>query len=263
MKILAIGCAHGDLEKIVKMPSSGVDLILLAGDLGKADLMRKMAFESIERERKGLPEKKYSPRQEKQALMQAYNSTLKIINYLSKIAPVVAVYGNVEDTRRQTNAHSKRIGLKIPVLDDALKEYGVLRFKDNKTTINGVLFGGINYFVDECWVKEFKPSQYQTKLKKAEKKTASVKKALAKFGKVDVLLCHQPPYGILDKVTMKTAPLGWQGKHAGSKAILNYVKKHQPKYVFCAHIHEGEGVKKIGRSTVYNLGHCGYKVIEI
>jgi Icc-related predicted phosphoesterase len=45
MKILAIGDPHGDLKKIKKIPIEGVDLILITGDLGKADLLRKRVFE--------------------------------------------------------------------------------------------------------------------------------------------------------------------------------------------------------------------------
>ena len=49
MRILAIGDPHGDLSKIKKIPLKGVDLILLTGDLGKADLARKRYFENVER----------------------------------------------------------------------------------------------------------------------------------------------------------------------------------------------------------------------
>ena len=86
---------------------------------------------------------------------------------------------------------------------------------------------------------------------------------LKRFGEIDILLCHQPPHGILDKVTAKFAPKHWKGKHAGSKTILDYIQKYHPKYVFCGHIHEGEGMRKIGASEVYNLGVCGYKLVKL
>ncbi len=144
MKIIAIGDPHGDLETIKQIPITNIDLILLTGDLGSATLMRKMAFENIERKKQGLPERKYSSKQEKRAFMEAYNTTLQIIKYLSKFAPK-----------------------------------------------------------------------------------------------------H------------------WQGKHAGSKLILRYIKKAKPKYVFCGHIHEGKGKVKIGKAEIYNLGVCGYKIINL
>jgi len=100
-------------------------------------------------------------------------------------------------------------------------------------------------------------------LAEAKKETEKAKRVLRWFGSLDILICHQPPYRILDKVTAKFAPQNWKGRHAGIKIILDYVKKEKPRYVFCGHIHEGEGMKKIGETKIYNLGLSGYKLIEI
>jgi Icc-related predicted phosphoesterase len=90
------------------------------------------------------------------------------------------------------------------------------------------------------------------------------KKILNNFGFLDILVSHHPPYGYLDKVSSKyNPPKPWIGKHAGSKTILDYIKKYQPKYVFCGHIHEGEGKAKIGKTEVYNLGVAGHKIINL
>lgn len=51
MKILVIGDPHGNLEKIKKISIKGVNLILLTGDLGKADWQER-GFLRIQRERK-------------------------------------------------------------------------------------------------------------------------------------------------------------------------------------------------------------------
>jgi len=40
MKILAIGDPHGDIKRIKEIPIKGIDLILITGDIGKADLAR-------------------------------------------------------------------------------------------------------------------------------------------------------------------------------------------------------------------------------
>jgi len=86
---------------------------------------------------------------------------------------------------------------------------------------------------------------------------------LKNFGDLDILICHQPPYGYLDQTNHPSAPKEWRGKHAGSKVILDYIKKYQPKYVFCGHIHENPGMKKIGKTEVYNLGVAGHKIISL
>ena len=266
MKIITIGDPHGSLEKVKKIPLDRIELILLTGDLGSANLMRKMAFDNIDRKRQGLAEIKYTPKQEKKAFMEAYDSTVKIIDYLSKFAPVYTIYGNVESRNPETRKQSKKIGIKLPFLTNKLNSYKNVRVINNIfSNFKGLKIGGLDYFIDGIWVKTFKPSDYQKRLRSAKKQTLKAKNILNNFAKkdIDILVCHQPPFGVLDKVTSKFAPKHYQGKNAGSKIILEFIKKHQPKYVFCGHIHEGEGFKKLGKTQVYNLGVGGYKIIEI
>ncbi|VVB75693.1 Calcineurin-like phosphoesterase [Candidatus Tiddalikarchaeum anstoanum] len=264
MKICAIGDPHGNLNKIKKIPLKNVGLILLTGDIGNADLARKMAFTNIERKNKGLDEILYSKKDEKKAYMQSYESAIKLVKYLVKFAPVYLISGNVESPDKDTIKQSKEIGLKLPLLfKDLSKIRNIFVINNKLVTINHVRILGLKYFIDTSWVREFKPSNYKDKLKYAVKETEKVKKILTRFKHVDVLLTHQPPYGVMDKVTSKFAPKEWRNKHAGSKTILNYIIKQKPKYVFSGHIHEMEGTKKIGITQVYNLGVCGYKTIDI
>jgi len=116
MKILAIGDPHGELNKIKRISMKGIDLILLTGDIGKVDLARKRSFDNIERRKKGLPEKVYAPKQNKESYMQIYNSTIKILKYLSRFAPVYMISGNVERTDEEVRELSNSIGLKIPLM---------------------------------------------------------------------------------------------------------------------------------------------------
>ncbi len=264
MKIIAIGDPHGNFEKIKKILFKETDLILLTGDLGKSDLARKRAFENIRRRKAGLPEKEYIPQQRKKAFMEAYNSTMKLIKYLRKFAPIYVIFGNVETPNYEARKMSKETGLEIPFLANDLNALSGVRVINNRiANFNGIRIGGLEYFVDTVWVRDFKPSDYKEKMRKAKKETDKARKTLKWFGYVDILLCHQPPYGVLDKVTAEFAPKHWRGKHAGSRVILDYIKKKQPRYVFCGHIHEGEGMKKVGGTEVYNLGVAGYKVIEL
>lgn len=264
MKILAIGDPHGSLEKIKKIPVKEADLILLTGDLGSANLMRKMTFENVERRKQGLPEKEYSPSQEKRSFMEAYISTMSLVHYLSKFAPILTIFGNVESSNYETRKYSKKISLPLPFLYNNLNSIKGVRVINNVVAnFEGVRIGGLEYFIDTNWIKEFKPSDFRERMAKAKKQTDKAKRVLKGFKSVDILVCHQPPYGYLDKVTAKFAPKHWQGKHAGSPTILSYVKLNQPKYVFCGHIHESEGMKKIGKTEVYNLGVGEHKFIEL
>src|SRR3989344_1181794 len=264
MRILAIGDPHGDLSKIKKIPLKGVDLILLTGDLGKADLARKRYFENVEREKRGLPKLEDTLKFNKECYMQIYNSSIRVLKYLSKFAPVYIIFGNVESHDFETRKMERKPGLKLPKFVKNVKMIkGVYIINNKLRNFNGVMIGGLEYFIGGSWNKEFKPSNYGYNLNGARKDTKKARAILSRFKELDILVCHQPPYGILDKVTAKFAPKNWQGKPAGSKVILEYIKKEQPRYVFCGHIHEGKGYKKIGKSEVYNFGVCGYKIVEI
>ncbi len=264
MKILAIGDPHGNLDKIKKISLRNVDLILLTGDLGDASLMRKMAFENVARKKQGLQEKEYSSKEKKRAFMESYNSAIKIVRYLARFAPVYTVFGNVENSNPETRENSRDIGLPLPFLTNDLNLIEGVRIINNRiANYRGIKIGGLNYFVDTSWIREFKPSDFREKMANAKKETDKARRVLNQFGELEILICHQPPYGVLDKVTAKFAPKHWLGKHAGSKVILDYIKKYQPSYVFCGHIHEGKGMRKVGKTEVYNLGVVGYKIIDI
>ncbi len=261
MKVLAIGDPHGSFEKVKTIPLKGTDLILLTGDLGSANLMRKMAFENLKRQKQGLPQREFSPRQREQAFMEAYTSSMKVVKYLARFASVYTIYGNIENSNAETKKLSKEIGFPLPFLTDDLKRIENVRIINNRlVNFNGVRIGGLQYFLDTNWVRDFKLKEYQ---KEAKKETDKAKSVLKKFGEVDILVCHQPPYGMLDKVTARFVPKHWQGKHAGSKAIREYIERTSPDYVFCGHIHEGRGMKKIGNTEIYNLGVAGYKIFTI
>jgi len=197
--------------------------------------------------------------------MEIYNSTMKIIKLLSKFAPVYSILGNVWTSDKNVKKEEKKLGVKIPHLVFNMRKIkGFNIVKNSIRRIGSFRAGFLEYFVDTNWVKDFKPGDYWKKMREAKRDSDKAKSILRKFGKVDILICHQPPYGILDKVTFKGAPKDWKGKHAGSKVILDYIKKYKPKIVLCGHIHEGKGKKKIGKTMIYNAGCCGdYLLLNI
>lgn len=84
---------------------------------------------------------------------------------------------------------------------------------------------------------------------------------LLKQSKDSILICHEPPYGILDIVCNEFT--NYKRKHVGSKILFKLIKKYQPKLVLCAHLHESKGKGKIGKTKVFNLGSSGnYAIID-
>ena len=266
MKILVIGDPHG-YNKYKESVLKQADLILVTGDLGKADLARKWYFDNLKRKAKGLEELEKGAKQVRAIHMEVHNSTINLLNKLRKFAPVYTLQGNVGiATLKQVKEDKEEYGIKIPCtrkMVDKMKNVSLV--KNRLRIINNLRIGFLEYFVDTNWVQEFKPKDYNEKLREAKKETDKAKRILRRFGKVDILICHQPPYGFLDKVSSKyNPPKNWIGKHAGSKVILDYIKKKQPRYVFCGHIHEAKGKAKIGKTEVYNVGHSGdYVLLDI
>jgi Icc-related predicted phosphoesterase len=67
-----------------------------------------------------------------------------------------------------------------------------------------------------------------------------------------VLVCHCPPLGTpLDRVR--------EGVHAGSRAVKEFIDRHQPAVFFSGHIHEAAGATaRIGATRCFSPGPKGY-----
>lgn len=259
MKILAIGDPHGRVDLLRKVPKNGVDLILVTGDIGKADLARQRFFENVKRKHKGLSELEDDKEFDYKVSMEVYNSSMNVLNYLRKVAPVFLIYGNVESYGGRRPEKNR----KAPWLPhEIIKMSNVSVINNRVRNFKGIRIGGLEFFVDTNWVRDFKPGDFKKKMARARKSTDKARRVLNRFKDIDILLHHQPPYGFLDKVG-GNAPKHWHGKHAGSKVILDYIKKFHPRYSFCGHIHEGKGMTKIGNTEVYNMGVGGYKIVEL
>jgi Icc-related predicted phosphoesterase len=268
MKILAVGDPHGDIKKVKKIPTNGIDLCLITGDLGKSDFVRQKVFENIKRQKEGLPKLESTKLDTKRIYQEIYFSTIDILKYLSKSAPTYSILGNIGTDMIKDSEVKKdenRFKIKLPYLKRGISKLNnFYRVKNVVRNIDGLRIGFLEYFIDVSWVHNFKPSNYSKRLNEARKESSKAKQILNNFKNLDILVCHQPPYGYLDKVSAKyNPPQNWIGKHAGSKVILDYIKKYQPKYVFCGHIHEAKGKAKIGKTEVYNLGVAGHNIINL
>lgn len=86
----------------------------------------------------------------------------------------------------------------------------------------------------------------------------------------DIIVSHQPPYGLGDKVPDKYIQYNEDPSgHIGSKELLVTIKRVKPKYVVCGHIHNGRGTYQIDDTTVLNVAMVNeeyqrvYEVVEI
>ena len=256
VRILALGDPHGS-EKIKKIPIKDIDLILVPGDIGDASLMQKLYNDRLNG-------KKVDNKLRIKGFIENHDSAIKLLKYLSKFAPVFLVYGDLEYGDEITKKRSKELNYKLPYFSKSVSYLKNVRIINNKlVSFKGIRILGLEIFKDVNWVEEFKPDSYEKRLKIAEKQTLKARNFLNKKN-TDILLCHYPPYGVLDKISSKRVPKKWLGKHSGSRTILEYIEENHPKLVLCGHIHNSKGKKKIGDTIVYNLGHSGdYQIIEI
>lgn len=59
-----------------------------------------------------------------------------------------------------------------------------------------------------------------------------------------IMVAHVPPHGVCDTL--------FNGQHAGSKAVREWIHAHEPMLWLCGHIHEFFGKGQIGNTSVYN-----------
>lgn len=73
--------------------------------------------------------------------------------------------------------------------------------------------------------------------------------------KVDVLITHGPPYGILDELVYADGTPN--GQLVGCEELLNVIKRVKPQVHIFGHIHCGYGEKHLDGTSYYNASICG------
>jgi hypothetical protein len=131
-------------------------------------------------------------------------------------------------------------------VSDFAARFGLIDFHEKTIQADGYHIAGLGYS---------SPTPFNTPGEYSEEELAS---RLQPFATLDplILICHCPPLGTpLDLVH--------KGFHAGSRAVREFIDRHQPEYFFCGHIHEAEGVTaELGRTHAINAGKRGY-LLEI
>ncbi len=70
----------------------------------------------------------------------------------------------------------------------------------------------------------------------------------------DIVVTHGPPFGFGDRV-----PRGNGFENVGSKALTQYIVKHEPKLVVFGHIHCDQGCRKLGHTLIANVSYVNEK----
>jgi uncharacterized protein len=120
--------------------------------------------------------------------------------------------------------------------------YGLANFHGQTLEVAGYQVAGLGYS---------NPTPFNTPGEYSEQELAQ---RLDQFSSLEplVMVCHCPPKDtLLDRIR--------PGIHAGSSAMKEFIERRQPRYFFCGHIHEAEGVTiQIGSTQATNVGKKGY-----
>ena len=252
MKILAIGDFHGKFPEKLKKEAEKVDVILSPGDFANADKIRKIIF-------KHWTDKKWFEvvglRKAKALEKESFNSGLDVLKELNKIGKkVYFVWGNTDFYKDASIKDDISPG---EYNDNIRKMENVISVDRRKKKIDGLEIVGHGGYVDVTqYIKDRMDADEKRHKERLKRYNKTREKLFDIFdNKPDkdfIFLIHYSPYGVFDKVKYKGSPMN--GKHVGFEPYNWIIKKYKPLLVISGHMHEYQGVKRMGRSLIVNPG---------
>ena len=252
MKILALGDFHGKFPEKLKKEAKKADLILSTGDFADADKIRRIIFKNwTNKSWIDVVGKKKAKKLEK----ESFDSGLKILKELNSIGKKSCIiWGNTDFYKGEGKNE-----IFPKYFDDKIKRMKNIILIDRKErkikNIEAIGHGGyldVTEFIRHPINKD--KEKQKISLKRYKNYERKLFKLLSdkKPGKGFVFLIHYTPYGFFDKVKHKGSPMN--GKHVGFEPYNRIIRKYQPLICICGHMHEYQGMKKLGRTIVINPG---------
>lgn len=281
MKILAIGDFHGHipakLKSRVKKYIKYVDLVLSPGDYAGNDEYSKIFFKKVYGTKNTMEDvvgkKKYN-----KMMKDTYNSGIKSVRWLNGFnKPVLGITGNWDFSRFTEIGYGyswqdlKKEGDKkfidyMKMFYKEIKKFKNFRLIDMSkiklkdfTIIGHTMssypgdYHAINKkkFIAKYGYKAFMSKRY--KIKRDYNGFKSRLDKLFRNEKDAIFLGHNSPYGVLDIVGKKGHKWA-KGEHYGSWLARQTILKHKPRLYICGHMHEHQGLVKLGKTLVVNTG---------
>jgi Icc-related predicted phosphoesterase len=261
MKILAIGDFHGTFpDKLLKrvkktINEEDVDLIVALGDYTGLPEWRPIVMKQLRAAKAGkdVPDfEKIAGKKKYESLVKRdFKAGIKVLRTLNGLGkPVLIIFGNGDWYRFFGNKTGKDYEGYVRKMRN-LKNitYGKAKFKQ----LAFVGFGGYmdidSFFIKKEW------KQDEGMEERIERRINSKKILFSNLRKAKgekILVLHYTPRNAFDIIHNKGNPL--DGKSAGVSIFNEAMKKFNPKIVFCGHMHEYQGAKKLGKSLVINPG---------
>jgi len=258
MKIFAIGDFHGKFPDKLrrKIKEEKPDLILGTGDYTGIDDWRPLLKKVFKARRKGVElnvEKLIGEEEYKKLLEKDYKAGEVVLKKINKLKiKTFSVFGNGDWYKVFFNDAGKYYEKLIKKLR-YIKNINRGRGSFGKIRIVG--FGGYldpDIYFTKRGMKAIGENEKSNK--KRRKRYNKEEKNLMRLmkSKPDIMLAHYTPYNCLDK--MKARGHALTGSHMGVSYYNRAIKRFSPVLVICGHMHEYQGVKKIGRTKVVAVG---------
>jgi len=266
MKILAIGDFHGAFPSKLrkKIMKEKFDIIVSTGDFCYDKELERLFFKYSYGTDKELWEfigKSKNSYLERKNLLAGFR-VLKKLKRLGK--PVITVTGNWDPVDyeevgfpRVRDPNSKRFKSFIKKMD-----FKIIDFKRMKySSLNFVGYprstypGKTNFHIQKKFKERFKGEIWEIfdKIKFDNEKYFKIFKRL--IDKNTIFISHNTPYRTkLDMIKKEIQ----KGRHYGSYLVKKIIKELKPRLVICGHMHENQGIQRIGRTLVVNIG-AAYK----
>ena len=262
-----MGDFHGEipirLKKRILKEKENIDLILGLGDYSGIEDWRvylkylfKEKAKGIERKNIMNPEEFFGEKKFKQLIKKDYKKGEKVLLFLDKLKiPFFSIFGNGDEGwYNHIVIKSMRIEKGRKKFLKKLKNWKDLTYKNRRFEKLGFVgFGGFMHVVSNYDSRKKADREIlkriNKQLKESEKKFNSI---LRKSKKRDIFVLHYTPKGVFDKISDKKNP--YYGKSAGIDFFRKAILKYKPKLVFCGHMHEYQGMRKLGKSVVINPG---------
>ncbi len=135
---------------------------------------------------------------------------------------------------------------------ELLKQFDIIYLQDESVEIEGIKIYG------SPWTPWYKDWAFNAPQNKEDGSNFLYNKWQQIPEDVDILMTHGPSYGILDRTNGAFKP----PENIGCVQLLNRVKKIQPPLYVFGHLHEGYGMRQIGKTCFVNAATCTYPQME-
>ena len=268
MKILVLGDFQGKFPKNLKdkISMENFDFIIGVGDYTGGEYWRPYFKYIFKESARGKPLTdmktsvdffgKIKVNSFKKRDEQAMKSVLKYLDGIGK--PAYLIFGNTDDGwYHYPFSKGKKISKSRKKFLNSLKNIKIMTYSNRK--IQDLYLSGFGGYMDLLWYTKQKHESLDVREKRMKRILMSKKKLFDNLKKIKgeekLFVFHYPPKGVFDIINEKGNSSN--GKSAGIEFFREAIEGYTPRLVLCGHMHEYQGIRRIGKSLIVNPGDAG------